>query len=461
MPTTSDFRGAPDARVVIIGGGFGAIYTALGLERGLRPEDRTEVTLISPENFFLFTPMLAEIVSSQIDTSHAINPIRRMFKRTRFVEGLAVGIDLDARKVRVHHPNDEEREYPYDHLVIGVGAQTGYFGMEDVQKNSYTAKTLGDAILLRNRIIALLEIAEVEDNPEARAEILTVVLAGGGFTGVEMAGEINDLFRGAAKSYPGIQQRDIRVILVEAKDRILPEFDAQLATFAANRLRASGVEVRTNTTVSGATDREVRIKGADSIPTRTLIWNTGVAPNPLITGSDLPKTGRGWIEVDAHMRVNGRPGVWALGDCAQIPDPLKPGHDQPALAQHAIREASQLASNILAAIRGQPTEPFQYRTLGQMATLGHYNGVGTILSVRVWGFVAWALWRTYYLWRLPRLEKRLRVATDWTVDLIFGRDISQIQTFSSTEPLHHPDIEAYAPSGASTHPISSGAKSQG
>src|SRR5947209_1466188 len=201
MASVETFGGAPDKRVVIIGGGFGAIYTALGLERGLRPEDRTEVTLISPENFFLFTPMLAEIVSSQIDTSHAINPIRRMFKRTRFVEGMAVGIDLDARTVRVHHPNDEEQEYPYDHLVLGVGAQTGYFGMEDVEKNSYTAKTLGDAILLRNRIIALLEIAEVERDPAARAAILTVVLAGGGFTGVEMAGEINDLFRGAAKSY--------------------------------------------------------------------------------------------------------------------------------------------------------------------------------------------------------------------------------------------------------------------
>jgi NADH dehydrogenase len=428
------FGGAPDTRVLILGGGFGAIYTALGLEHALRPEDRTEVTLINPENFFLFTPMLAEIVSSQIDTSHAINPIRRMFKRTRFIEGLAIGLDLDKRSMLVRHPNGEELSYPYDHLVVGVGAQTGYFGMKDVEENSYTAKTLGDAILLRNRVIALLEVAEIEHNPAARAATLTVVVAGGGFTGVEMAGEINDLIRSAAKSYPSINQREIRVILVEAKDRILPEFDQQLADFALNRLKATGVEVRVNTMVNGASPYEVRIKDQDPIPARTLIWNTGVAPNPFITDSPLPKTGRGWVQVDAHMRVEGLAGVWALGDCAQIPDPRKPGHFQPALAQHAIREAARLARNIAASIRGQPTRPFRYRTLGQLATLGHYNGIGTVGPIRLWGFPAWAAWRTYYLWRLPRLEKRLRVATDWTVDVIFGRDISQIQTYASTQP---------------------------
>jgi NADH dehydrogenase len=441
----SSFGGEPDCRVLIIGGGFGGVYTALGLEKALRPEDRTEVTLINPENFFLFTPMLAEIVSSQIDTSHAINPLRRMFKRTRFVEGTAIGLDLDGRSVRVRHPNDAELSYPYDHLVLALGAQTGYFGMKDVEENSYTAKTLGDAIRLRNRAIAVLEIAEIERDPATRAAILTIVVAGGGFTGVEIAAEINDLVRGAAKSYPSVSQRDIRVILVEAKERILPEFDAGLAAFATQRLKAAGVEVRPSTTVSGATSREVRIKDADPIPSFTLVWTTGVAPNPLIKESALPTSGRGWIQVDADMRVAGRPGVWALGDCAQIPDVLHPGHTQPALAQHAIREATRLAHNIAASIRGGSSEPFSYHTLGQLATLGHFNGIGTIGPVRLpglpaigpirlHGFPAWVAWRTYYLVRLPRLEKRLRVATDWTVDMIFGRDISQIQTYESTGP---------------------------
>jgi len=460
MVSRGTFGGAPDCRVLILGGGFGAIYTALTLERVLRREDRTEVMLINPENFFLFTPMLAEIVSSQIDTSHAINPIRRMFKSTRFIEGLATGIDLDRRTVLVRHPNDEERGYPYDQLVLAVGAQTGYFGMKDVQENSYTAKTLGDAILLRNRVIALLEIAEIERDPAVRAEILTLVVAGGGFTGVEMAGEINDLIRGAAKSYPSITQREIRVILVEARDRLIPEFDEKLATFATRRLKASGVEVWCNTTVSGAGPHEVRLKDKDPIRSRTLIWNTGVATNPLINESSLPQTGRGWIKVDAHLRVEGLPGVWALGDCAQIPDPLRPGHFQPALAQHAIREAPRLARNIVATIRGEPTQAFHYHTLGQMATLGHYNGVGMIGPVRIWGFPAWAAWRTYYLWRLPRLEKRLRVATDWTVDLIFGRDISQIQTYAATRPGGAPDAVDADTGGATAESMgASGAES--
>lgn len=428
------FGGAPDRRILIVGGGFGAVYTALGLEKILKPEDRTEVTLVNPENFFLFTPLLAEIVSSQIATSHAINPLRRMFKRTRFAEGTATSVDLKAQSVLVRHPNGDEFGYPYDYLVMAVGAQVGYFGMEDVENNSYTAKTLGDAIRLRNRAIALLEIAEIERDPAARAEILTLVVAGGGFTGVEVAAEINDLVRGAAKSYPSISPRDIRVILVEAKSRILPEFDEGLAAFATKRLRASGVEIQTDTTVAGVTEHAVLIKKREPIPARTLIWNTGVAPNPLITGSDLPQTGRGWVKVDATMRAEGLTNVWALGDCAQIPDILNPGHNQPALAQHAIREAPRLARNIAATIRGEPTRPFHYRTMGQLATLGHFNGIGTIGPFRVQGFVAWLAWRSYYLWRLPRLEKRLRVATDWTVDMIFGRDISQIQTYAATSP---------------------------
>lgn len=423
------FGGEPDRRVLILGGGFGGIYTALGLERELRPEDRTEVTLISAENFFLFTPMLCEVAGSSIDTSHAINPIRRMFRRTRFVEGEAIGIDLEARTVTIRHPGGSERPYPYDHLVVALGARTGFFGMKDVQEVALTAKTLGDAIHLRNWAIEMLETADVEQDPARRAELLTFVVAGGGLTGVEISGELNDLVRQAAVAYPSINQRELRVILVEAKSRLMPELDDRLAAFARDRLRASGVEVRLNTMVNGATAHEVGLKGSDAIPTRTLVWTTGVAPHPFVAASPLPKDEKGWLNVDAHLRVPGAAGVWSLGDCARVPDALRPGHSHPATAQHAIREARQLARNIAAAIHERPTQPFRYRTLGQMATLGHYNGVGVIGPFRVWGFIGWALWRTYYLWRLPRLEKRLRVATDWTVDLLFGRDISQIKTY--------------------------------
>jgi NADH dehydrogenase len=422
------FGGEPDRRVLILGGGFGGIYTALGLERQLRAEDRTEITLVSAENFFLFTPMLCEVASSSIDTNHAINPIRRMFRTARFVQGEATAIDVEARTVRVIHPGGHEQEYRYDHLVLSVGARTGFFGMKDVEEHALTAKTLGDALHLRNWAIEMLETAEVEPNPAKRAELLTFVVAGGGLTGVEMAGELNDLVRQALKSYPTLNQREVRIILVEAMPRLMPEFDANLANFAMSRLRAAGVEVWLNARVSGAGANVVHLASGSSINTRTLVWTTGVAPNPFIAASPLPKDERGWIVVDAHMRVAGLPGVWALGDCARVPDVTRPGHNHPATAQHAIRQASQLAANIAAVIHGLPTQPFLYKTLGQMATLGHYNGVGVIGGLRVWGFPAWVLWRSYYLWRLPRLEKRLRVAVDWTVDLFFGRDISMFLT---------------------------------
>ena len=426
------FGGEPDRRVLILGGGFGGIYTALGLERELRPEDRTEVTLVNAENFFVFTPLLCEVAGSSIDTNHAINPIRRLFRRTRFVEGDTVGLDLKARTVRVRHPGGRERDYPYDHLVVALGARTGFFGMRDVQEYALTAKTLGDALHLRNWAIQMLETADVEPDPEVRKELLTFVIAGGGLTGVEISGELNELVRQAAASYPTITQRDLRIVLVEALPRLMTQLNDRLAEFTLNRLRASGVEVRLNTMVTGATARLVRFKGDETLPTRTLVWTTGVAPHPFIAEGPLTHDERGWITVDAHLRVTDLPSVWALGDCARIPDILHPGQFHPATAQHAIRQARRLARNIAATVHGRPTRPFRYRNLGQMATLGNRNGVGMIGPLQVWGIVAWFLWRSYYLWRLPRLEKRLRVATDWTVDMLFGRDISQIQTYMAS-----------------------------
>lgn len=436
MVRQTGLGGEPDRRVLILGGGFGGVYTALGLERQLRPQDRTEVTLINNENFFLFTPFLCEIVSSQIDTSHSINPLRRMFAHTRFVEGEAVTLDPVRRCVTVRHPNGAMYDYPYDHLVVAMGARQGYFGMRDVQEYALTVKTLGDALHLRNWAIQMLETADTERDAATRARLLTFVIAGGGFTGVEVAGELNDLLRQILPSYPTISQRELRVILVESKDRVLPEFDAKLARFTKDRLKGLGVEIMTGVSVAGASSDEVRLKGEDPIQTRTLIWTTGVAPKPFVQANPIAKDDKGWVAVDAHMRVPGMPGVWSLGDCARIPDILRPGHYHPSLAQHAIREGRQLARNIAASIRGEQTAPFRYKSLGQMATLGHFSGVGTLgpepISVPVSGFIAWAIWRTYYLYRLPRLEKRVRVAVDWAVDLVFGRDISQIQTYQST-----------------------------
>jgi NADH dehydrogenase len=426
---TSDTQ--PERRIVILGGGFGGIYTALALERELRSDDRTEVTLVSADNFFLFTPMLCEVASSSIDTRHAINPIRRLLKRTRFVQGEAVHMEVENQSVTVRDPAGHLRSYPYDHLVVALGARTGFFGMRDVEEHALTAKSLEDALALRNWAIEMLEMAEVEPDPAVRASLLTFVVAGGGLTGVEIAGELNELLRQAVKSYPGIGERDVRVILVEAGACLMAQMDDRLAAFALRRLQTAGVEVRLHTHVTGASADEVRLDKGRPIPTRTLVWTTGVVPNPFVAASRLPKDDRGFVRVDAHLRVPGIEGAWALGDCAAIPDILRPGRTHPATAQHAVREARQLARNIAAALRDRPTRPFRYKTLGQLATLGHHKGVGVVGPFRVCGFMGWAVWRAYYLSHLPRLDKRLRVAMDWTLDLFFDRDISQIQTHTA------------------------------
>jgi NADH dehydrogenase len=428
-PATADTQ--PSRHIVILGGGFGGIYTALALERELRPEDQTDVTLISPDNFFLFTPMLCEVASSSIDTRHAINPIRRLLKRTQFVQGEAVHMDVVNQSVTVRDLGGRLRSYAYDHLVVALGANTGFFGMRDVEEHALTAKTIEDALALRNWVIEMLEMAETEPAAEARAALLTFVVAGGGLTGVEIAGELNELLRQAVKSYTMINERDVRVMLVEAGPRLLVQMDDRLSDFALRRLQAAGVEVHLQTRVTGATVDAVGLSQGESISTRTLVWATGVAPSSTVAASPLPTDDRGFIQVDAHLRVSGMQGVWALGDCAAIPDVLGPGKTHPATAQHAVREARQLGRNIVATIRGSPTLPFHYKTLGQMATLGHRNGIGVVGPFRVWGFVGWALWRAYYLWHLPRLDKRLRVAMDWSLDLIFPRDISQIQTHTA------------------------------
>jgi NADH dehydrogenase len=422
--------GANERRVLILGGGFAGVYAALGLERALRASDRTTVTLVSAENYFLFTPLLCEVASGSIETSHAINPLRRLFRRVHFVEGEVIGTDLEHRTVLVRHPGGREDHYGYDHLVMALGARTSFFGLEEVEAHARTAKNLADAISLRNRVIEVLEQAEIEADLAERTALVTLVVVGGGLTGVELAGELNDLLGQAASLYPRLAPVRPRVLLLESASRLMPELDDRLARFALRRLRASGVEVHLQTRVTGADARQVRLKDHDPIPTRTLIWTAGVAPHPIVEASTLPKQGRGWVRVDPQLRGDGLPDLWALGDCAQVPDVLRPGQYHPATAQHAIREAALLARNLVATLRGEPMQPFRYRTLGQMATLGHHNGVGVIGPLRVWGFLAWALWRTYYLWRLPRLDKRLRVATDWALDLLFGRDISQIQSFS-------------------------------
>ncbi|HSE98452.1 MAG TPA: NAD(P)/FAD-dependent oxidoreductase [Blastocatellia bacterium] len=422
-----------DTRIVILGGGFAGLYTALGLEKLLRRKEGVTVTLLNSENFFLFTPMLPETGASSIATRHIVSPLRKLLRSTRFAEVTVEDIDLTSRVVSARHSiTGAAREFEYDHLVIAPGGVTNYFGIPGAQEYTLPFKTLGDAIYVRNHTIDKLEEAAVE--PERAGELLTFVIAGGGLTGVEVVGALNDFVREAARYYPEIDPRMICILLIEAGPRLLPEMNEKLASFAERVLGERGVEVRTNTSVTSVHETGFELSTGECISTGTLIWAAGALPNPLLKGLDLPKDQRGRIQVNEFLEVEGREGVWSLGDCANVPDP-RTGRPHPPTAQHAVREAKTAARNIAARLGIGKRRPFDYRTMGQLALVGERTGVADIMGYQFSGFAAWFMWRTYYLLRVPLLEKRLRVVMDWTLDLFFERDLVQLAVKRERQPL--------------------------
>jgi NADH:ubiquinone reductase (H+-translocating) len=411
------------ARILVLGGGFGGVYTALHLERLLSKTDDVDVTLVSRDNFFLFTPMLHEVAASDIDVTHIVNPLRALLKRTTVFVGEVTAIDLERRRLSVSHGFDEHRhELAYDQLVVALGAITNFFGLPGLASHAMTMKTLGDAIHLRNRIIATLEEADNECSTTGDG-LMTCVVAGGGFAGVETIAGVNDFVREALPFYPRLTAGRVRMVLVHAGPAILPELGEKLGMYAQEKLAARGVEIITNSRVSEVTSHGVTLVDGRFIPSRIVVWAAGTSPHPLI--SDLPcALDHGRILVDETLAVPSWPGVWSLGDCAVVPD-RRTGKAYPPTAQHAIREAKVVACNVIARLTGRPTTTFSFRTIGQIAAIGRRTGVARIFGVNFSGFIAWWLWRTIYLSKLPRLEKKIRVALDWTLDLLFTKDFVQ------------------------------------
>jgi NADH:ubiquinone reductase (H+-translocating) len=408
-------------RVLILGGGFGGLYAALEFEKRRDPD--FEVTLISEENFFLFTPMLHEVAASDLDLTHIVNPMRKMLRHVGFFEGDVRSIDLANRRVVVSHGFDQHtHSLEYDHIVFALGCVTNFYNIPGLPERAVTMKSLGDAIALRNRLIQHLEEADTECAAKDREPLLSFVVAGGGFAGVETIGSINDLLKEALPYYPLLKPEMLRVVLVHPGDFILPELGEALGRYAGRKLAERGVEIRPNTKVKAVTPREVELTDGTQIKSFTLVWTAGTSPHPLLNRLDLPKE-RNRIKTNACMKVEGYPGVWALGDCAMIPDGK--GGYQPPTAQHASREGKVLAQNIVASVRGEALMSFEFKTLGLLASIGRRTGVARILGINFSGFIAWWLWRTIYLLKLPRTEKKLRVALDWTLDVFFSKDFVQ------------------------------------
>jgi NADH dehydrogenase len=422
-------------RILILGGGFGGVYTAMHLEHRLRGCKDVEITLVNRENFLLFTPMLHEVAASDLDPTHIVSPLRELLRRTHFFCGEVAAIDLDNKRVTVAHGFERHgHELHYDYLVMALGSTTNFFNLPGVAERAVTMKSLGDAIHLRNRLVALLEEADTECAAGECGPLMTVVVAGGGFAGVETVAGINDFLRESLRFYPRVKPELVRLVVVHPGTVILPELGDELGRYAHRKLSARGVEIRTNVKVAEATDVGVTLSDGTHIPCRTLIWTAGTSPHPIL--GTLPcDRDRGRISVNEFLEVPKYPGVWALGDCALVPN-SRTGKPHPPTAQHAIREAKTVANNLAAAVLGGKKRPFLFNTIGQLAAIGRRSGVAKVFGVKFSGFLAWWLWRTIYLSKLPRLEKKIRVAIDWTLDLVFAKDLVQYLTVSAPTVSH-------------------------
>jgi NADH dehydrogenase len=409
-------------RLVVLGGGFGGVATVRHLERVLRRRTNVEIILLSRQNFFLLTPLLFEACSGALELRHCAQPIRAALRRARFIEATVESVDLERALIRAVVPEGSALDLPYDHLVVALGASTND-GLIPGSSNALTFKTMADALVLRNHLIEQFERADAAATAGQRRGCLTVVVIGGGLVGVELVGELTAFADDVLRFYPRIRRDEICFRLFEAGPRILPEIDAKLAVTAARVLERRGVDIQASTAVRAIETGRVRLEN-DAIDAATIVLTAGIVPSAVASAIPVVRDQRGRIAVDATMRSRSHPQVWALGDCAAIPGP--DGRPYPALAQHAIREARHLAENISAVVDGKAPSAFMFRSLGTMASLGHTRAVARVFGVRLTGFLAWWLRRTYYLFQMPRWDRRLRIVLDWTVALFFRPDITRV-----------------------------------
>jgi len=426
-------------QIVILGGGFAGRTTAEYLEREFGADRSVAFTLISDTNALLFTPMLAEVAGSSLEPTHISSPLRTSLRRTQVLRGRVTQVDLDRHRVVLALDRSDwdetapaaSREIAYDHLVLALGSVANFFGIGNIEKHAFNFKSLLDAIRIRNHVIDMFERADRSTDGEQRTELLTLVIAGGGFAGAELAGALNDFSRGILADYPNLRPEELRVILVHSGARILPELSESLSDYAQRTMSARGVAFKLNARLVDARPGVVVLGTGEEIRARTLVWTAGTAPNPLLKTLAVERDSRGAIIVESTLAVPGRPGLWALGDCAAITN-AKTGKPCPPTAQFALREGHVLARNICASLRAKPLEAFRFESLGALCVVGHQTACAELSvpaarkkSVRFSGLLAWLMWRSIYLSKLPGLERKVRVMFDWVIELFFPRDIVQ------------------------------------
>jgi NADH dehydrogenase len=426
-------------RIIVVGGGFAGAAVAQELARLLPDEGNGEILLIGEDNYLLFTPMLTEAAGGELGSQDIVSPTRSLPHRVRFVQGQVAKIDLATRTVDavmgMADLDPAARTFSGDHLVLALGSVVNFHGTPGVEDNAIPMKRLGDARRTFERVSACLERASVEEDEAKRREMLTFVVAGGGYTGLETMAAVNDLVRTQAERLPSLHVEEIRTLLVHPGARILEEITPDLAAYAAQKLEHRGVEILLNTRIAGAGPDFVQLEGGTRVPARTLIWAAGVTPNPLLNDLPAAKGKHHGLAVDGTCKVPGFEGVWALGDCAEVPLPDGEGTYGPT-AQNATREGVLVARNIVSSLRGGPLKAFRFTPLGELALVGRHSGVARVYGHNFSGLLAWAMWRAVYLAKMPGMAQRARVLADWTLDVLFDAPAAPLSSNDHRHTQH-------------------------
>jgi NADH:ubiquinone reductase (H+-translocating) len=432
-------------RIIILGSGFAAIETLKKLQKKYKNNNKNnnvEIIIISKDNFFLFTPMLPEVFSGMIEPRHIVTPVRDFCKnKTEFYHGTVIGIDLENQTVTVRysigkysHPlYHQEKNFSFDYLVIALGSKTNYFGNTNIEKRSFAMKTINDAFVLRNHIINILEQTVIEyDNLELRKRLLSFVVVGGGFSGIETVGELNYFVKNSIKNYyKSINPNEVKVILVSADEHILNEVDEDLGKYTKNILEKKGIEFKMNRMANEANLDNLVLGDGEEIFTHTIIWTAGVTPNDVIKNLDCEHDRKGMLKVKDNLELEGYSKIYSVGDCASIIEPNNnDGKPYPPTAQNAIKQGQLVAKNIIRDIEHKAPKKIKYKVKGSMAKIDKRSGVAKISRFKFKGFLAWWLWRTFYLSKLPTLKKKIRVLSDWSVESLFKNDVSMIKGYT-------------------------------
>jgi NADH dehydrogenase len=418
-------------RILIVGGGYVGMYTALRLQRKLRRQE-ARITVVDPQSYMTYQPFLPESAAGNLEPRHLVVPLRKVLRHCEILNGRIHSINHAKRTVRFEPSEGGGRDLSYDLLVLAPGSIARTMPIPGLAERGIGFRTVAEAIYLRNQVLSRLDLAASTDDEKLQRRALTFVFVGAGYAGIEALAELEDMARDSLRFYPGLTEKDMRWVMVEASPRVMPDVSADMAEYTVRELEKRGIEVRRNTKVESMVDGRVVLSDASVLDTDTIVWTAGVRANPLLEASDLPLDNAKRLQCLADLRVAGVDGAWSAGDCAAVPDLTK---DDPAAlcgptAQHAVRQAKVLADNIVASLRGKPLQDYKHAYAGSVASLGLHKGVAEVYGIKLKGFPAWFMHRTYHVTRMPTFNRKVRVIADWTLALFFRREIVSFGTFA-------------------------------